>query len=126
MKKMLALVMALAMTFSMAAFGQAEEITPPKKPLRYSLGTSSSGGNFYLVGGGIATVLNNALPDFFVMTAEETRRLHREPHPHSERRGGGRRQHDLGDCPKPSRAKPIGLAARWTRFAAWSRSIRPT
>ena len=68
MKKMLALVMALAMTFSMAAFGQAEEITPPKKPLRYSLGTSSSGGNFYLVGGGIATVLNNALPDFFVMT----------------------------------------------------------
>ena len=72
MKKMLALVMALAMTFSMAAFGQAEEITPPKKPLRYSLGTSSSGGNFYLVGGGIATVLNNALPDFFVMTAEET------------------------------------------------------
>ena len=42
MKKMLALVMALAMTFSMAAFGQAEEITPPKKPLRYSLGTSST------------------------------------------------------------------------------------
>ncbi len=72
MKKIVALVMALTMLFSVTAFAQADEITPPSRPLRYSLGTSSSGGNFYLVGGGIATVLNNALPDFFVMTAEET------------------------------------------------------
>lgn len=48
------------------------EIAKPSSPLRYSLGTSSSGGNFYLVGGGIATILNNALPDYFVITSEET------------------------------------------------------
>lgn len=44
----------------------------PSSPLRYSLGSGSSGGNFYLVGGGIATILNNALPDYFVITSEET------------------------------------------------------
>lgn len=48
------------------------DIEKPSSPLRYSLGTSSSGGNFYLVGGGIATILNNALPDYFVITSEET------------------------------------------------------
>ena len=47
-------------------------IEKPSSPLRYSLGTSSSGGNFYLVGGGIATILNNSLPDYFVITSEET------------------------------------------------------
>lgn len=41
-------------------------------PLRYTLGTSSTGGNFYLVGGGIATLLNNTLKDSVVVTAEET------------------------------------------------------
>lgn len=39
---------------------------------RYSLGTSSSGGNFYLIGGGLATVLNNKLAGQFVFTSEET------------------------------------------------------
>lgn len=39
---------------------------------RYSIGTSSSGGNFYLIGGGLATVLNNKLPGRFVFTSEET------------------------------------------------------
>ncbi|NBK22358.1 MAG: TAXI family TRAP transporter solute-binding subunit [Spirochaetia bacterium] len=41
-------------------------------PMRYSIGTSSSGGNFYLIGGGLATILNNALPGKFVFTSEET------------------------------------------------------
>jgi hypothetical protein len=41
-------------------------------PKRYSIGTSSNGGNFYLIGGGLATVLNNALPQDFVFTSEET------------------------------------------------------
>lgn len=44
----------------------------PSTPQRYSIGTSSSGGNFYLVGGGIATLLNNALPKHFIFTSEET------------------------------------------------------
>ncbi|WP_320129866.1 TAXI family TRAP transporter solute-binding subunit [uncultured Sphaerochaeta sp.] len=41
-------------------------------PKRYSIGTSSNGGNFYLIGGGIATILNNALPQKYVFTSEET------------------------------------------------------
>lgn len=55
-----------------SAAAAASDIPKPKSPMRYSLGTSSAGGNFYLVGGGIATILNNALPDYFVITAEET------------------------------------------------------
>ena len=48
------------------------ETKKPSSPIRYSLGTSSNGGNFYLIGGGIATILNNQLKDYFVITAEET------------------------------------------------------
>lgn len=48
------------------------EIKAPSSPERYSLGSGSSGGNFYLVGGGLSTVINNALPDYFVITSEET------------------------------------------------------
>jgi TRAP transporter solute receptor, TAXI family len=44
----------------------------PKKVARYSIGTSSNGGNFYLIGGGLATVLNNNLGDQMVITSEET------------------------------------------------------
>lgn len=47
-------------------------IEKPSSPIRISLGTSSSGGNFYLVGGGIATILNNNLGDYVVVTSEET------------------------------------------------------
>ena len=101
-KNWLALILAGAMAFSMTACGGSsgtattagggdtaakeesaaaadqgdqavgEGIEKPSSPLRYSLGTSSSGGNFYLVGGGIATILNNSLPDYFVITSEET------------------------------------------------------
>lgn len=46
-----------------------DAVTSPK---RYSIGTSSNGGNFYLIGGGLATILNNALPGQFVFTSEET------------------------------------------------------
>ena len=83
-KNWLALILAGAMAFSMTACGGSsgtattagggdtaakeesaaaadqgdqaagEGIEKPSSPLRYSLGTSSSGGNFYLVGGGIA------------------------------------------------------------------------
>lgn len=39
---------------------------------KYSLGSGASGGNFYLVGGGIATTLNKLLPEDFLWTAETT------------------------------------------------------
>lgn len=86
MKRFLALILAAMMVLSMAACGNVSdetkgndsnvsadgEIAKPSAPERLSLGSGSSGGNFYLVGGGIATVLNNALPDYFVITSEET------------------------------------------------------
>lgn len=54
------------------AAASGTEVEVPASPLYYSLGSGSSGGNFYLVGGGISTVINNALPDYFVFTSEET------------------------------------------------------
>jgi len=85
MKKILALLLAALTVLSLAGCGggkkeaaksstpaKAGEIKKPSSPIRYSLGTSSNGGNFYLIGGGLATVLNNSLKDYFVITAEET------------------------------------------------------
>ncbi len=77
MKKIIGLVAALTIlgvpAMSMGSNDQAAKSDgAPSSPQRYSLGTSSSGGNFYLVGGGIATILNNALPKYFVFTSEET------------------------------------------------------
>lgn len=98
MRKLVSLALASAMVLSMTACGGSSTATTtaaasadttasaeggssdaastgiaaPSSPERYSLGSGSSGGNFYLVGGGITTVLNNALPDYFVITSEET------------------------------------------------------
>lgn len=76
MKKLLASLLVAAMTLSLAACGGAAEGGNAgggsKGVARYSLGSGSSGGNFYLVGGGLSTVINNALPDQFVITSEET------------------------------------------------------
>lgn len=52
--------------------GDGVAVQVPSSPERYSLGSGSSGGNFYLVGGGVATLLNNLLPEYFVITSEET------------------------------------------------------
>lgn len=97
MKKLTALLLAGTMVLTLAACGGKKEPAPqesaaapqpsaatevnepstgevakPSSPIRYSLGSGSSGGNFYVVGGGIATVINNKLPDYFVVTSEET------------------------------------------------------
>ncbi|WP_352408925.1 TAXI family TRAP transporter solute-binding subunit [Lawsonibacter hominis] len=61
-----------APTTSFAPAGDAPEIAPPASPAYISLGSGSSGGNFYVVGGGVATVLNNELPEYMVVTSEET------------------------------------------------------
>lgn len=68
MKKLLSMVLVVAMVLSMAGCSEGGN----GGTARYSLGSGSSGGNFYLVGGGLATVINNALPDQFVITSEET------------------------------------------------------
>lgn len=44
----------------------------PSSPKKYSIGGGSVGGNFYLIGGGIATSINKRLPDYFMFTAETT------------------------------------------------------
>jgi TRAP transporter TAXI family solute receptor len=71
MKKVVAAVLVLALIV-MPVFAQGDKEKSSVAPSRWSLGTSSSGGNFYLVGGGIATLLNNENPKDFVITAEET------------------------------------------------------
>lgn len=93
MKRFISLILAAAMILSLAACsggtsgseettkgtsaetkaeGGSSEIAAPSSPERFSLGSGSSGGNFYLVGGGVSTAINNALPEYFVITSEET------------------------------------------------------
>lgn len=71
MKKILAFVLAMAMLLSCTA-ALADEIAAPKSPLRYSAAGGSSGGNFYVVAAGLASYLNQKLPEYFNWTAEET------------------------------------------------------
>lgn len=47
-------------------------IAEPASPFKYSMASGSVGGNFYLMGGGIAQVINNALPNYFMFTSETT------------------------------------------------------
>lgn len=88
MKKIMALGMSIVLALSMTACGGGTETKTENQPAaagaekkeeakagspqRYSLGSGSSGGNFYLVGGGLSTVINNLLPEHFVITSEET------------------------------------------------------
>ena len=67
MKKLLVLFLSV---FLAAGAALAGDIPVPSSPLRYSLASGSSGGNFYVVGGGIATLLNNKLPKYFTITSE--------------------------------------------------------
>lgn len=50
----------------------AGDVEKPASPYRYSMASGSVGGNFYLVGGGVAQVINSALPDYFSFTTETT------------------------------------------------------
>lgn len=71
MKKTLSILLALVLVLALATVAMAD-VQPPKRPVRVAFGTGSTGGNFYLVGGGMAGVMNNLLPEFFSVTAEET------------------------------------------------------
>lgn len=47
-------------------------IAKPSSPKKFSMASGSVGGNFYLVGGGIAQEVNKVLPEYFMMTSETT------------------------------------------------------
>ncbi|MEG2074481.1 MAG: TAXI family TRAP transporter solute-binding subunit, partial [Angelakisella sp.] len=45
---------------------------PPSSPKKFSMASGSVGGNFYLMGGGAAQVLNKYAPNYFNFTSETT------------------------------------------------------
>ena len=88
MKKILVLLLCLAV-FVLAACGTQPQKTPADNndsttsetdssppaaaaPKNYSIASGSVGGNFYLMGGGIASTINKHLPDDFMFTSETT------------------------------------------------------
>lgn len=76
MKKVVCLLMAFMLCFGIVGEGfaaeKATDIPLPRSPKKYSVAGGSIGGNFYLFGGGIASVLNKHLPKYFFFTAETT------------------------------------------------------
>lgn len=54
------------------AAGEIGGVPFPRSPKKYSVAGGSIGGNFYLFGGGIASVLNKQLPKYFFFTSETT------------------------------------------------------
>jgi len=57
---------------SSAGGSQGGQITPPSSPKKYSVAAGSVGGTFYLIGGGIAQIINQQLPEYFMFTSETT------------------------------------------------------
>ena len=56
-----------------AASGTAPGTIPvPSSPLKYSMAGGSVGGNFYIMGGGLAQTINKHLPNYFLVTSETT------------------------------------------------------
>ena len=50
----------------------AGSIPVPPSPLKYSMAGGSVGGNFYVMGGGLAQTINQHLPKYFLVTSETT------------------------------------------------------
>lgn len=82
MKKRMFAVVIVFMTalYALQANGKKQEaaktaqdgIAPPSSPYKYSLASGSVGGNFYLLGGGLAQTINNHLGEYFLFTSETT------------------------------------------------------
>lgn len=75
MKKIVTAIVMAAMMAGAFAQGGSEtgsSAGSSSSPRRLTFGTGSAGGNFYVVGGGIANVINNKLGDKYNVTAEET------------------------------------------------------
>jgi TRAP transporter TAXI family solute receptor len=84
MKKFLILVYAAILAVSSVFGGGAKDsgaqsaaspdgkLAPPASVYKYSLAAGSVGGNFYLMGGGLAQTINRRLPEYFLFTSETT------------------------------------------------------
>lgn len=78
-KRMLAAAVFITALYSLQANGKQETVkpaagglAPPASPYKYSLASGSVGGNFYLLGGGLAQTINNHLGEYFLFTSETT------------------------------------------------------
>lgn len=88
-KKAMAILISLSLAAGLAACGgksngaaapqsqaggssESAASAPPSSPHKYSVAAGSVGGTFYLVGGGIAQVINKQLPEYFMFTSETT------------------------------------------------------
>lgn len=76
MKKKFVVFISAVLISAFAVFSAAQTagkvIPPPKSVYKYSVAGGSIGGNFYIMGAGIAQLLNNHLPKYFLFTAEAT------------------------------------------------------
>lgn len=82
MRKVLAIVLSLMIVFSLTACSGKNEVGEPTKdnnnvsapssPKKYTIGGGSIGGVFYIVAGGISTLINKHLPEYFMCTVENT------------------------------------------------------
>lgn len=71
-KSILLSFLVAALALPVMANGQSEGGAASGGTTRLTFGTGSSGGNFYVVGAGLANTINNLFPDKFIVTAEET------------------------------------------------------
>jgi len=76
MKKSIVSVLSIVLVLSFAVFAakaqSGKTIPIPKSVYKYSMAGGSIGGNFYVMGAGIAQALNNRLPKYFLWTSEAT------------------------------------------------------
>ncbi|MCR5732357.1 MAG: TAXI family TRAP transporter solute-binding subunit [Sphaerochaetaceae bacterium] len=70
MKKLFLIMLVALLAFQLMANGSGE--SGAAAPKRLTFATGSSGGNFYVVGAGLANTITNLFPDRFIVTGEET------------------------------------------------------
>lgn len=103
LKKLILLALCCTIVASPASFGAKK---------KYSMGSGSVGGMFYLMGGGISTLFNNKLSDHYTFSTEST--------------GGGTANVSMvqsGDIEVGITMASTALAG-WTGSAQWTRGVK--